>query len=119
MGEPQASVLDRDAALGCVGGDLELLQEIGTLFLQECPVAIGELRKAVTARDAAGIASTAHALKGSISPFGTGPAYQAAIRLLQRGRNGDLRHVEMDLADFEGLLERLSEEIQVLNRVHS
>jgi HPt (histidine-containing phosphotransfer) domain-containing protein len=119
MGELQTSVLDRDAALGSVGGDLELLREIGTLFIQECPIAVGELRKAVTARDAGRIASTAHALKGSISPFGTGPAYQAAIRLLHRGRIGDLRYVEMDFADFEGLLEQLSEEIQAFNQVEA
>jgi hypothetical protein len=36
-------MLDRDAALATVGSDLDLLREIGTLFLKEYPTSIAEL----------------------------------------------------------------------------
>jgi two-component system, sensor histidine kinase and response regulator len=109
-----ATVFDRDTALSRVGGDVDLLREIGVLFLQEYPPAVSELRTAVTERDPKRIERKAHSLKGSVSTFGAGPAFQAALTLETQGRSGDLAQVETNLQDFEFSLARLCAEIQNL-----
>jgi two-component system sensor histidine kinase/response regulator len=105
---------DRDSALSRVGGDINLLREIGLLFLQEYPPAVRDLRTAVTHRDIKGIERKAHSLKGSVSTFGTGPAFQAALALEQQGRTGDMAEVDSNLQNFESSLARLCSEIQNL-----
>ena len=110
--EDDVPMLDRDTALGRVGGDMDLLREIGALFLHECAPAITDLRKAVAARDAHAIELKAHSLKGSVSTFGTGPAFQAAQDLERLGRNRDLTQVESNLQSFESSLARLCAELQ-------
>jgi HPt (histidine-containing phosphotransfer) domain-containing protein len=112
--EEPVPMLDRDAALRSVGGDLDLLREVAALFLKECPTAMAKLRDAVAQRDAASIQRQAHSLKGSIALFGTDVVLQAAYRLQLQGSNGDLRHVQANLVDLERLLLQLCEDIQKL-----
>lgn len=110
----QTAAIDRDTALSRVGGDEDLLREIGALFLEECRPAIVELRSAVEARDAHLIEHKAHSLKGSLSTFGTGPAFQAALELERQGRSRDLERVDSNLLAFESSLEILCAELQAL-----
>ena len=105
-------VLDRDTALARVGGDADLLREIGLLFLQEYPREITELRTAVGQRDAHRIERRAHSLKGSIATFGSGLAFETAFALERQGRAGDLTDVEENLDRFESVASRLCTEIQ-------
>lgn len=112
--ELAAAVFDRESALSRVGGDADLLREIGHLFLQEYPQGVKELRTAVADRDPKGIERKAHSLKGSVSTFGAGPAFQAALTLEQQGRSGDLAQIDHNLEDFESSLARLCIEIQNL-----
>jgi two-component system sensor histidine kinase/response regulator len=108
------TVFDRDTALSRVGGDMDLLREIGALFLQEYPPVIRELRAAVTERDPKRIERRAHSLKGSVSTFGVGAAFQAAVELEKQGRSGDLAQVDANFQQFESSLARLCAEIQNL-----
>jgi two-component system sensor histidine kinase/response regulator len=112
--DPATPVFDRDSALSRVGGDVDLLREIGSLFLRECAPEVSELRTAVTDRDPKKIERKAHSLKGSVSTFGAGPAFQAALALEQQARSGDLALVDSNLQDFESSLARLCIEIQNL-----
>ena|SRR5579872_2512288 len=105
-------LLDRNAALVSVGDDLDLLREVGTLFLSESPADLTELEQCVHEGNAVGIERTAHRLKGSIGAFGRGPVYQAALRLQEEGRAGKLRYVEADLAEFGQLFRQLCVEIR-------
>ena len=105
-------VFDREAALLRVGGDMDLLREIGALFLEESAPAISDLRTAVSARDPVNIERRAHGLKGSISTFGSGAAFQAALELEQQGRRHDLADVELSMQRFETSLASLCSELQ-------
>ena len=107
-------LLDRAAALTSVGDDLDLLREIGALFLAESPRDLAELETCVRERNPIGIERTAHRLKGSIGAFGRGPVYQAALRLQEVGRARDLRYVETDLVEFGQLFRQLCDEIRAL-----
>jgi hypothetical protein len=61
------TLLDRELALTRVGGDAELLKEIASLFLEDYPLSLAELRDALARGDATKVERTAHGLKGSVS----------------------------------------------------
>ena len=109
-----APALDRETALSRVGGDMDLLREIGALFLQEYPPTVVELRSAVTERDPKRIEQKDHSLKGAVSTFGVGAAFEDAVELEKQGRSGDLEQVDTNLQQFETSLARLCAEIQDL-----
>lgn len=85
-----SGVLDRDAILERVGGDVEFFQELAGIFVENCPKLLGDIRSAILSGDARGLEHAAHALKGSVSNFGAEPAREAAYRLEMLGRTGDL-----------------------------
>lgn len=100
--------LDRELAMSRVGGDAELLKELGQLFLEEYPRLMRELREAQARKDARMVERAAHGLKGSVANFGAKSAVDAAFRIEQLGRTGDLLQVD-------GLLAKLDEALLVLH----
>jgi len=76
--------------LARVGGDPELLGRMIRTFLRDTPKRISAIATALRGRDAEGLASLAHALKGSVSLFGAEPARKLAQDLQEFGRAGDL-----------------------------
>ena len=106
--------LDRKEALARVGGDAQLLGEIAGLFLQDLPRGLGEIRKAVAARDALAIERHAHALKGSVSNFGAQEASDAAQELETKARAGSLAGIDESLANLERALDLLRPELESL-----
>jgi two-component system, sensor histidine kinase and response regulator len=105
--EPTAAVLDQAVLLERVGGDEELLREIATLFLGECPRMLQEVRAAIDHADAPQLRLTAHALKGAVSNFGARAAYEAVWELEQLGHAGNLTRSKAALVTLEGELHRL------------
>jgi len=83
----QASFKD---LLARVGGDPELLGRMIGTFLRDTPKRISAIATALRGKDAEGLASLAHALKGSVSLFGAEPARKLAQDLQEFGRAGDL-----------------------------
>jgi signal transduction histidine kinase/CheY-like chemotaxis protein len=61
----EIAALDRTALLERLGGDEELLADVVRLFLEDCPVQLDVLEKAVKARDADRMRAGAHSLKGA------------------------------------------------------
>ena len=106
--------LDKKEALARVGGDPQLLSEIAALFLQDLPRGLGELRKAVAARDAAAIERHAHSLKGSVSNFGALESRNAAQDLETKARTGSLTGIDESLAKLEHALDLLRPELESL-----
>jgi HPt (histidine-containing phosphotransfer) domain-containing protein len=106
--------IDREVALAGVGGDVELLREIVTLFLSEYPRIQAELKDAVLRGDAKGVERAAHGLKGSVSTFGANPAAEAALQLETMGRARDLSEVRPALELLETALVALRPELEVL-----
>jgi two-component system, sensor histidine kinase and response regulator len=107
--------LDKKEALARVGGDPQLLAEIAALFLQDLPRALGELRKAVAARDPAAIERHAHALKGSVSNFGAQEAREAAQSLETQARKGSLDTIDDSLSKLDHALAQLRPELESLS----
>lgn len=105
--EAPPEIPDRDALLARVGGDTALLGAMAALFLDECPGMLAGIRQAVASNDAVGLASTAHAMRGSVSNFTVRRASQSALRLEQMGRDGDLTRSEQALEELEDEIARL------------
>jgi signal transduction histidine kinase/HPt (histidine-containing phosphotransfer) domain-containing protein len=104
---PADEVLDRAAAVQCVGGDRRLLGEIVRLFAGQCPRWVADIRDAVARGDANRLRQAAHALKGAVGNFGARAAFAEAQRLEWMGRDGDLAAAAGACADLEKQLERL------------
>jgi signal transduction histidine kinase/DNA-binding response OmpR family regulator len=99
--------IDTTLALARVEGDVELLKELATLFLNYLPDMLTELCAAITAGDAHAIEGSAHKLKGSLGNFAAHAAAEAAFKLEVLGRDGSLSQVEQAYAELEKEIQRL------------
>jgi HPt (histidine-containing phosphotransfer) domain-containing protein len=100
-----------------VGGDVGLMREIVGLFLEEGPMHMTEIREAIDRGDTPALTKAAHTLKGAVGVFGARKSAEAALRLEQRGRAGDLvqtgegfRHLEEAMTILMPALEALMQE---------
>ncbi|HEV8209840.1 MAG TPA: response regulator [Vicinamibacterales bacterium] len=82
--------VDREQLLMRLGGDEELLTEVVDLFLADCPVRLTAIKAAVDARDAAGIRTAAHALKGAAGNLSAVRLVAATHTLERIGADGRL-----------------------------
>ena len=87
---PEDVGLDVEAVVARIGGDRELFVDIGRLFVEHSAEMIAALAAAVQSRDITAIATSAHALKGSISSFTQGSPYECAKQVEDTARGGDL-----------------------------
>ena len=110
----QLRQLDESLALSRVGGDVELLIEVIDLFLDDYPSTLEKIKSAVASGDANALEQHAHSLKGSVSTFGAGRAFEAAFELEKRGRAGDLTGAQEGLLRLEQALESLRPELESL-----
>jgi HPt (histidine-containing phosphotransfer) domain-containing protein len=100
-------IIDTDAILSLVDGDLELLAELVNLFIDTTPQLLTEIREAISRSDNETLAKAAHTLKGSVGNFATKGAYELALQLEQIGRHGSLADAEEVYATLDRELERL------------
>ena len=82
-------VLDRNALLAIVDGDLNLLKELTEIFAPEYVRLFAQLEKAIVEKDASGLQTSAHAIKSLAGDFCAQRAYEAAETLEQMGRRAD------------------------------
>jgi signal transduction histidine kinase/CheY-like chemotaxis protein/HPt (histidine-containing phosphotransfer) domain-containing protein len=81
-----ASLWNKEAALSGLAGDEDLLQGMIAVFLDEAPVQLSDLQKALDRYDLPALANLAHTLKGSASYFCAETAINYAIRLEDAAR---------------------------------
>ncbi len=113
---PDSKVLDPEAILERVGGDVAFLQELASLFAEDCPKLMQEIRSAIAAGDPHGLEHAAHTLKGSVSNFGAEPAREAAWCLEMLGRKGDLEPAPKACEVLEREIARFSDALNSLAR---
>ncbi|MFN0102058.1 MAG: Hpt domain-containing protein [Bryobacteraceae bacterium] len=109
--------LDCAVALERLGGDEELLREVASLFLDEYPILMNEIRVAASSRDAEALHRAAHSMKGSVSNFGADGVYQAAFALETKGRIGDLDALGPCIERLAGALENIRPALVMLSRM--
>jgi two-component system sensor histidine kinase/response regulator len=114
--EHSAPTFNLAEALERVDGDRQLLGELATLFLQEYPQMLAEIREALASHDPKALQHSAHTLKGSVGNFGAQSASEAAFVLEKMGRQGDLSAAPGALTRLEAELARLQPALAALSR---
>ena len=101
------ATLDREATLEKLGGDVNLLDELTSLFLRDVDSMLDRLREAAACGDASELGRAAHRLKGAIGNFVAGEAYQAALDVEHYARQGLLSSAVEACERLEGPMARL------------
>ncbi|HEV2351282.1 MAG TPA: response regulator [Terriglobia bacterium] len=84
------AVLDEKALMAQVGGDVNLLRQLISIFLADSPMGLARIQKAIDAWDAEALMKATHAFRGSVSIFAAPAAVGAAINLEALAREGEL-----------------------------
>jgi HPt (histidine-containing phosphotransfer) domain-containing protein len=116
---PDAAAIDWGTVLDDVGGDEELLHELVDAFVVMYPGTLEEARQALYREDLSAVARVAHLLRGSVSNFGPGPAYEAALGLEEMARAARLEATRVTfqivVREFEYLKLRLQAHFRALS----
>jgi PAS domain S-box-containing protein len=97
----------RPAFLAGLGDDVELARKLVQIFIDQSPLLMDQIRKAIDEQDATALRRAAHALKGTISNFPIGPARGVAATMEGIGYDGDLEAARQTLPLLEREVERL------------
>jgi two-component system, sensor histidine kinase and response regulator len=116
-GKSNSTALDIDALLTSFEGDRELIMTLARVFTDSSQDQLSELSDALARGDAGGIASGAHALKGSVANFRADAAFDAAAKLESIGQNGDLSLADFALAKLETEIVRLRQDLKAFEEV--
>jgi PAS domain S-box-containing protein len=111
-----SEVIDWTGAFKHFEGDLELLKEIAGMFLEETPLVMDKIKNALSRGDSNALERAAHTVKGSVGNFAAKPAFQAAQRVEQIGRDGNMGEAEEAYRALEVELERLKPALVALGR---
>jgi signal transduction histidine kinase/CheY-like chemotaxis protein/HPt (histidine-containing phosphotransfer) domain-containing protein len=114
LNETTPQVVDRQALLERVGGDMEFLRQVVEVFFEGWPTHLARMQQSVACQDSQQLQEVAHALKGAVGGLQAMAAYQAALRLEQLGRSGDVSAAEPALARLQEEVGRLKD---VLNEM--
>jgi signal transduction histidine kinase/FixJ family two-component response regulator/HPt (histidine-containing phosphotransfer) domain-containing protein len=108
-GASAGAVLDRESALGRVGGNLELLRQLAGVFQEDCARLVPEVREALRQGDGPRLRVAAHTLKGMVGFFAAPAATAAARRLEQFGERDQVAGADEALAEMVREIERVQE----------
>ncbi|MFP5264479.1 MAG: response regulator [Blastocatellia bacterium] len=110
--------IDRDALLASVDGDVELLQEVASLFMKNYPRLLSEISNSVMTSNAAAVARAAHSLKGAGGLLLSDIALGLARQLESAGEGGDMEEAKRILAELTEEMTRLSPALSSLALRH-
>ncbi|HVB87618.1 MAG TPA: response regulator [Candidatus Dormibacteraeota bacterium] len=111
-----AQALDLAAALDRLEGDRDLFAELVRLFVEECPVAMKEIRQALQNGDAHLLDRLAHTIKGSSASLGANRVSEAALLLEMRARSAALQNAGELVDSLQAELDRALPELESLAR---
>jgi CheY-like chemotaxis protein len=71
-------------------GDIDLVRELGDIFVKECPKYLNDIDTAIRDGNSTDLEHAAHALKGSVGNFSIKGAYESSLELETLGRRGSV-----------------------------
>jgi two-component system, sensor histidine kinase and response regulator len=107
-------VFDQDLFMSRLDEDENLAREVVGIFLAQYPKLIENVHRAAEERNAPALERSAHSLKGSLTDIAATEAVEAARKLEDRARNGNLDAVPHLLAALDAALSRLMGELRKL-----
>jgi HPt (histidine-containing phosphotransfer) domain-containing protein len=91
-GQPSVTI-DVKQVLARAGNDEDLARELMSIFLEEYPAWLQQLRQALSNRDAVALRRTAHTIKGAVDHCGAVHVYDLALTIERLAGNQRLEHV--------------------------
>jgi HPt (histidine-containing phosphotransfer) domain-containing protein len=110
------TVWDVAGALRRLDGDEELLHEVVGIFLEDIPVHLATLRRAINEGDLEAIERTAHSLKGEMGYLGISDLSLKAGELERLGREREPGNVAQLFAVFDTRLAEVVDAMRKTNR---
>jgi CheY-like chemotaxis protein/HPt (histidine-containing phosphotransfer) domain-containing protein len=112
---PEAG-FDFTAALNYVGGDRALLDELLGIFVEDAPVRMEAIRRAIAGREAAELTREAHTIKGALKVIGATTAAGLAQGLEALGRDGNMGEADKLAVALEREMDRLMQSLLASRR---
>ena len=109
-----SDLVDRDALLDRVDGDLEYLEETVDLLESDGRSLVEQLRAASAASDQDGMARKAHTLKGMVSNFCADSVQRVAEEIEHAARRGELDGIPAKVEGFAKLFDCLCQETRAM-----
>lgn len=103
-----AQQVDKSSAIEALGGNEDLLRELGTMFCEDAPLVLQELRQAIAANDLPAARRSAHSLKGLAATFFARNTCELALRIENEAAQGNVDALQ------DGGLEQLQASIESL-----
>lgn len=102
-----ASLFDSELVLKSLGGDVELLKEASTLFLNDAPEILEQMKEAIQNHNSEALFKTAHAFKGCVGNFHSQALMRRSSTLEELGRQGsfektlhEINFLEKEFSEF-------------------
>ncbi len=108
--------MDLSIALAHVEDDRQLLGELATIFVQDCPNLMNEVRKSIAVQDCPGLERAAHTWKGRFACFGIRYACEQAADLERMGRTKNLAGAQEAFDVLDSEMKTILPEIESLTR---
>jgi PAS domain S-box-containing protein len=107
---------DFSVALNYVGGDRELLDELVGIFVEDAPIRMKALRRAIADSEAPELTREAHTLKGALKVIGATTAAGLAQGLEALGRDGNMCEADKLAVALEREMNRLLPSLMAAKR---
>jgi len=114
INDRQEQLVDQAGALKRLGGDRQLFNEFITIYMEDSPMLMEELRSGLSSNNACLVEKSAHSLKGLMSNFGAKECVELALKIELAGRAGSVTDCKGDFKKLEALNEQLMEELKTL-----
>jgi PAS domain S-box-containing protein len=111
------AAFDIDEVLDRVEGDRGLLAELVSLYREESPRILAEIRRCVENSDPRGLERAAHGLKGACANLGARGAKRAALTLELMGRESIVDGIDARLEELESEMARLDSALMNVTEV--
>src|SRR5439155_4658235 len=112
---PEAG-FDFSAVLTYVGGDRELLDELLGIFVEDAPIRMEAIRRAIAGREAAELTREAHTIKGALKVIGATTAAGLAQGLEALARDGNMSEADKLAVALEREMDRLLQSLMASKR---
>ena len=109
---PDQEAFDFSRAMEVVDGDMELLREIASLFLDDCLQKIDQIREGIREGDARRVEEAANSLKGAAGNIGAKQLEQRFLQFEMVVKEGIPQEGEIDLAGLEQGIEAFREALK-------
>lgn len=109
------TIVDMESAMSRFGDDREFYRELIGDFLNYVPGKIKALEDAMRTRDRENIQSYAHSIKGAAGNLSARKVFSTALRIENKGSDGDLADVPLLIEELKSEIARLKEFSETLS----